>query len=91
MDNIILMSITKEELIIIIKECITQELNEKKQKEMLTFKETCEFLGCSASGLNKWKAQNLIPYKKLGKRIYFQREELLKSLKDSNCFRRKEI
>ncbi|MBK7980252.1 MAG: helix-turn-helix domain-containing protein [Ignavibacteriae bacterium] len=53
----------------------------------MNFKETCDFLGIHPSTLNKWKANNKIPYKRLGKRIFFQREEILNSLKSSNYYK----
>ncbi len=84
MDEKIFISLTKSEFINIIKEAVREELSSNKKKELLTFREACEFLGCSASGLNKWKSQNKIPYKKLGERIFFNRQELLDSMKGSN-------
>ena len=54
------------------------------QKQIMNFQETCDFLGIHPSTLNKWKAENKIPYKRLGKRIFFKKEDILNSLKDSN-------
>ena len=59
--------------------------------QILNFKETCALLGIHPSTLNKWKAQNKIPYKPLGKRIFFQREEILSSLKESNYNKLREM
>ena len=73
-----------EELKNIMRDVIHEELNLKKEKELLNFREACEFLGISASALNKWKGQNKIPFKKLGKRIFFSRQDLKDSLKESN-------
>lgn len=60
-------------------------------KDLLNFKGTCDFLGIHPSTLNKWKAENKIPYKRLGKRIFFQRKEILNSLKESDYQRFKQI
>jgi predicted DNA-binding transcriptional regulator AlpA len=83
MDNIVLISLSQEQLKAIIKEAVHEELSRKKEKELLNFKETCEFLGISASALNKWKSLNKIPFRRLGKRIFFNREEIINSLNDS--------
>jgi predicted DNA-binding transcriptional regulator AlpA len=91
MDNIVLISIPQDKLKDLIREAIREELSYKKDKELLNFKETCEFLGISPSALNKWKSENRIPYKKLGKRVFFNRQELLESLKNSNYSRLKQI
>ncbi|MBK8945383.1 MAG: helix-turn-helix domain-containing protein [Ignavibacteriae bacterium] len=77
-----------DQLYAIIKQAILEVIkkkdNEDQQKEILNFKETCEFLGIHPSTLNKWKAQNKIPYKRLGKRIFFCRKEIIDTLKKSN-------
>ena len=64
---------------------VSQEYkNAKDQSQIMNFKETCDFLGIHASTLNKWKAENKIPFKRLGKRIFFNKKDILNSLKDSN-------
>ena len=84
-----------DQLYAIIKQAISEEIkkkdNESQQKEILNFKETCEFLGIHPSTLNKWKAQNKIPYKRLGKRIFFERKGIQAVLKESNYNKLKEI
>ena len=80
-----------EELKDIVRDAIKQELNLKKEKELMSFKETCEFLGCSASALNKWKSENKIPFKKIGKRVLFSRTEITEALKDSNYYKLREL
>ena len=84
MDNIVLISISLDELKDLIRDAVRQELSLKKEKELLNFKETCEFLGVSESALNKWKSENRIPFSRLGKRIFFKRQDLRNALEDSN-------
>ena len=91
MNEVVLISLKKEELENIIKEAVSQALNTDKEKELMNFKETCEFLGISSSALNKWKSENRIPYKKLGKRIFFNRQEVLDALKDSNYYKLRDL
>ena len=80
MNNIVLISLSEEQLRTIIKDAIHEELSQKKEKELLNFKEACEFLGISPSALNKWKSENKIPFKRLGKRIFFNRQDIMISL-----------
>ncbi|MBK8946310.1 MAG: helix-turn-helix domain-containing protein [Ignavibacteriae bacterium] len=84
-----------DHLFSLIKQALNEELikreKSEKQKDLLNFRETCEFLGIHPSTLNKWKAKNKVPYKRLGKRIFFQREEILNSLKESNYYKLKKI
>lgn len=91
MDNIVLFSISHDQLKDLIKEAVHEEIVRKKEKELLNFKEAREFLGISASALNKWKSENRIPFKKLGKRVFFSRQDLRNSLKESNYPKLKEI
>jgi len=84
-DSIINLSIN--ELTELIRNVLQAELSKGKEKELLNSKELCEFLGIHPSTLSKWKAENKIPYKKLGKRIFFNREEVMQALKDSNYYR----
>jgi len=90
-ENLIFFSLSKDELKKLVQDSIREELNLKKQKELLSFKETCELLGISASCLNQWKAQSKIPFKKLGKRIFFSRSEILGALKESNYSKLREL
>lgn len=84
-----------ESLDTLLKQAIHEVLEEKEKnknhKELMNFKETCDFLGIHPSTLNKWKAENKIPFRRLGKRIFFSREDVLKSLKESNYQKIKNI
>ncbi len=90
-----LVVVETDQLYLIIKQAINEVLLEKEEnknhKELMNFKETCDFLGIHPSTLNKWKAENKIPYKRLGKRIFFDRKDVLNSLKQSNYQKFKEI
>lgn len=86
-----MLTLSVEELKEIIRAAVKEEMNQKKEKELMSFAETIEFLGISASALNKWKAENKIPYKKLGKRIFFSRADVTKAMTDSNYFQQREL
>ena len=71
----------------IIKQAVNEVIKLEKSeqlKELLNSNETCDFLGIHPSTLNKWKSQNKIPYKRLGKRVFFNRHGILESLQNSN-------
>ena len=83
MDNVILLSISRQELTELIQEAVSKGLNTKAQKELLSVKELCVWLGISISTLNNWKAAAIIPFHRLGKRVFFKRAEILEALKES--------
>lgn len=91
MQSQVLISLTKSELEEIITKAVERALETKEDDKLLNFKETCEYLGISASALNKWKSENKIPYKKLGKRIFFDKKEINKALEESNYSKLKQI
>lgn len=90
-EQLIFFSLSKDELQNIITNAVKQALETKQDKELLSFREACEFLGCSSSALNKWKSENRIPYKRLGKRVFFNRQEIMQALKESGYKRFKEV
>jgi len=85
-EKIILMSISPDQLENLIRDAVRSELSKQKEKKLMNFNETIQFLGISRSTLNNWKAQGRLPFKKLGKRIFFSREEVLSSLKETGCY-----
>ena len=90
-----LVVVETDQLYLIIKQAIKEVLSEKEEnknsKDLMNFNETCDFLGIHPSTLNKWKAENKIPYKRLGKRIFFSRKDVLSSLKESSYQKFKDI
>ena len=91
MNSQVFTTLSIEELRNLIKESVREEINREKDKKLMSFKETCNFLECSASALNKWKSENRIPFKKLGKRVYFIKDEIIKALKESNYYKMKNL
>ena len=87
-DKIVLISLTQDELHSLISNAVKEALIVKQEKELLSFKETCDLLNISASCLNQWKSQGKIPYKKLGKRIFFSREEIKSSLEEAGNYKK---
>lgn len=63
-------------LINALKEVLNGDILSKSKKSFIDFKEACNFLGISASCLYKYRMNNIIPYYKTGKKLYFKKEEL---------------
>ena len=93
--EIVLISLTRNELKDLYREVLKEELSavdqRRLEKELLNFKETQKLLGISSSMSNKLKRENAIPYKRLGKRVLFNRQDVLNALKDSNYSKFKEL
>ena len=94
-DKMILMFFSPEEFQSSIREVIKAELaivSNQKSEKLMNAKQLCEYLGIHISTLNTWKAEGKIPFKRLGKRIFFDREEVLSSLKEAGSYNKiKEI
>jgi len=92
-DKIVLLS--PEELQSLITKAVSDGLSavahQHETKELMNTKEICEFLGIHLSTLNKWKAENKIPYLKMGKRIFYKRQDVLDALESSNYSKLKEL
>jgi excisionase family DNA binding protein len=89
--DIVLISISKSELQEMIRNVVQTEINRKKEKELLNSKELCDWLGIHLSTLAKWKSENKIPYRRMGKRIFFNRNEVIKALEESNYNKIREL
>jgi predicted DNA-binding transcriptional regulator AlpA len=88
MNNVVFLSLSKEELIDIVRDAVKQEVSLKKEKKLMTFNDTIEFLSISRSCLNEWLSRGKIPYKKLSKRIYFDRDEIISALEEAGNYKR---
>ncbi len=83
----------KSELKSLIQDSLKQELKmlllgkpEKTEKdaEMLNRKQACKLLGCSLTTLYHYQRKGLIPYHQVGRKILFNRSDLLDHLKVKN-------
>lgn len=63
-------------LIEALKEVLNGDIISKINKPFMDFQETCIFLGVSASCLYKYRMNNIVPYYKTGKKLYFKKEDL---------------
>ncbi len=84
--EIVLISISREDLQSLIRDAVRSEFSKKRGKEILNANDVCELLDIHISTLNKWKTEGILPYRRLGKRIFFNREEVLSSLKEAGSY-----
>ena len=74
-----------------VREELAAAANLKKEKEFLNARDVCALLNISVSTLSKWKRESKIPYSKIGKRVFFKRQDVINSLKDSKYLKSKQL
>jgi excisionase family DNA binding protein len=82
-------SITKDELIQIIRESVRAELNlvptaEQANEKLLKPKDVCELLKISNGTLFTWKKEGKIPFRRMGRRIFFVEKDVVEAMKRIN-------
>lgn len=85
------MSMCREDLQNLIRDAVKAELSVKNRKKLVTSKELCKELDISLSTLNNWKAANKIPFKQLGKRIYYNLDEVVASMDEGRYTKLKDL
>lgn len=60
-------------------ELFLQPTSPKEKDELLTIDEACEEFGISKTTLGEWKKRGIVPFIRLGRRIYFERTKLLEA------------
>ena len=63
---------------------LKNSVENKQTKKIMKNKELKEYLGVSYSTLDKMRANNIIPYKKIMGNYYYNVEEINKSFKHNN-------
>jgi excisionase family DNA binding protein len=87
-EQIILTSISKNDLAILIKMSLRELLSEynviknkeNKENSLLTMKQVADLLSVSLPTIIKWNKEGKIPFCKVGKRVYFKKDEVLESV-----------
>ena len=89
MNKTILISIEYEDLRDLISECVRRELDGLKQndpkddpEDLVKIQEIAKMLDVSKVTIHAWKREGKIPFLRKGRRIYFRKAEVLKSLKE---------
>ncbi|MHA1973115.1 MAG: helix-turn-helix domain-containing protein [Candidatus Hodarchaeales archaeon] len=83
------MPLTIPALVEIIRNCVKEEFEKRPaesickedHEKLLSTEEVCKIFNVSTVTLYKWKKKGLIPYYKVGRRVYFKNSEIIESLK----------
>ena len=82
-----LRNLIKEEI-----ETALSRINSKKvSKKLMTAEETCKYLRIHPSTLFRWKKEGKILPQRMGKRIYFNEEDIKKEMKKNDPERFKRL
>lgn len=71
-------------------ECFDNELKSflknsmKEEETLLNIVEACQLLKVSKVTIHKWKKNKILPFHRIGRKIYFKRSEVIDSLKFIN-------
>lgn len=87
-NKVILISLSSDELKDIVRDVIRDEVNLKRDKEIMSSEECCEYLGISTSCLNAWKIQGKLPYRRISKRVFFLKTEIDSALEAVGNYKR---
>ncbi len=85
MKEYVLVKMSKNELTELIKSAVessVKHLNFElvKPKRLIKIEQLCEELSVSKATIHKWKRDGLIPYKRISNRIFFDLDDVHKSL-----------
>ena len=89
-NNLVLISISKDELKEIIQECVKAQLDCRTEAspmpvhddDFIGMPEVQKLLSVSKVTIHKWKSKGIIPYHKLNRRLFFKRSEILNAVKN---------
>lgn len=91
MQNLILYSLSEEDLKKLIKECFEETLeelhkrklhndNRKMTTDLIRLSEVARMLKVSKVTIHTWKRKGLIPFYRISNKIYFKKDEVIASL-----------
>lgn len=84
MEQIVLSSLTKEEIKELVHEAVRSEFHkisdELRPEELISRKETADILQISLVTLNKYSKKGILPSYKIGSRVRYKRHEVLDAL-----------
>lgn len=78
--KIILQGISVDELLQRIESRLKVKTSHPEEDQILTIQQASDYLKLSCPTLNRMKAENRIPFKKIGARVLFSKRELTKWL-----------
>ena len=69
-------------------ELFLQPASPKEPDQLLTIEEACAEFGISKTTLQEWKKRQIVPFLRLGRRIYFERSKLLEAGRSHTKYQR---
>ena len=88
MQNHIFIPMTVDQLKLIITECIKKVQPEKvpkdKEDELIKIQEVAKLLSVSKVTIHEWKKKGIIPFHRMGRRVFFKKHEILEALKKAS-------
>lgn len=93
MNTSIVIAITVDELKSLIEEAVNNSRHgpRMKEKKLLSIEEAAEFLSIPQNTIYQFTSKRIIPFIKLGRRLVFDKEELLEWVKQNRKTTKKEI
>ena len=94
MRNLIIIAESKESFKSILSEILSEiDFNSKitahqEQDQLLTIEEAAQLLNVSKTTISEWKKNGIIPFIRLGKRVYFERSKLLQAGRNHEKYQR---
>ena len=83
MDNIVLSPISLDLLIQQIRDVVKQELTAQKlsdvPEKLLSPAETARFFGVSTKTVHSWRAEGLLKFQQVSRRVYFKHSDLVEA------------
>jgi predicted DNA-binding transcriptional regulator AlpA len=90
MENILMVSVPMKEFEELISNCVSRAIATEKAKDspkLYNLKETAELLKISAPTMRDYKNQKRIPYKQIGRKIWFQESDILRFINENPSFK----
>jgi len=90
MNKTVFTDLSAHELRDLIRESVREELQAHKPpsdhdpEELLTIEQVVKMLHISKPTLHAWKKQGVLPFQRMGRRVYFKRGEVMAAMKSIN-------
>lgn len=90
MNNIILTTLSNEELIELISSSLKSVLENTNQnpptpdEQLIKIDEVCELFKVSKPTIFEWKKAGKLPFYRIGRRVYFKKNEIMDCMKSIN-------
>jgi len=90
MQKLFLTQLSENDLEELVEKCLTKVLQAHKPpsdhdpEELLTIEQVVKMLHISKPTLHTWKKQGILPFERMGRRVYFKRGAVMAAMKSIN-------